>query len=74
GFADLFFKEYDKYPEMAPLFEQLIERRNENMLSAIHALMSPDFKGFIVVGAGHVVGPMGLVNKLSEMGYALKQL
>ncbi|MDR1922675.1 MAG: TraB/GumN family protein [Candidatus Adiutrix sp.] len=75
AFADCFFREYDKYPELTPMLDQLIFRRNERMFEKIERLMSDrSFSGFIVVGAGHLPGPEGLIAKFNKKNYSLTQL
>ncbi len=75
GFADIFFKEYDKYPELVPLLDKIIFHRNERMAARINALLEKDGPRplFIVVGAGHLVGDRSILVDLAARGYIVRQ-
>lgn len=75
GFADIFFKEYDRYPELTPLLDKVIFLRNERLAEKIHELMSaPGAEPlFVVIGAGHLVGDRSVLTALAARGYEIKQ-
>jgi uncharacterized protein YbaP (TraB family) len=56
------------------IYKKLITDRNVRMADRIVKMLKGDAPHFIVVGAGHVTGPKGLVRLLRAKGYALKQL
>ena len=74
AFGQLFFKGFSDHPELLPLADKLIFRRNEKMLIRIKSYLRSGRSHFIIVGAGHLVGPLGLVNRLMDEGYKVSQL
>lgn len=75
-FSRIFFKEYDKYPELQPLFQKIIVDRNHTMAAEIILLLDSDSSTktyFIVVGAGHLVGEENILTLLEDHGYILTQ-
>lgn len=73
GFAEIFFKEYDRYPELAPLMDKVIFRRNERMAAKIHELLLKPGTLFVVIGAGHLVGDRSVLTELAARGHEIKQ-
>jgi uncharacterized protein len=61
-------------PELDPVYQGVIEERNRKMLEKIEGYLKKDDRYFVVVGAGHLVGKAGLVERLRRMGYAVRQL
>jgi uncharacterized protein len=61
-------------PELGPVYEGVIEDRNRKMLEKIERYLKTDDHYFVVVGAGHLVGKVGLVEQLRRKGYAVRQL
>ena len=59
--------------EQKKLNELLIYRRNREMSEKIDRFISGGKKLFVVVGAGHLVGPKSIVEYLEERGYACEQ-
>lgn len=59
------------YPEV---YRTLFVVRNENWLPKIEELLATPERELILVGAGHLVGPDGLLTALKKKGYRLKQL
>ncbi|HZI11844.1 MAG TPA: TraB/GumN family protein [Myxococcus sp.] len=57
-----------------PVYERIFFERNVQMATGIDALLAQPRTHFIVVGAGHVVGPEGLVALLQKQGHAVRQL
>jgi uncharacterized protein len=70
----LTFEPLNKAPELAPFYEKMIDERNFKMAEKIEEFLDSNETYFIVVGAGHLVGENGLLNLLSEKGYAVEQL
>ena len=56
------------------VYEMLFDERNEKMLATIMDLLKAGEAYFIVVGAGHLVGETGLIQRLSAAGYELTQV
>ncbi|MDR0881503.1 MAG: TraB/GumN family protein [Candidatus Adiutrix sp.] len=74
GFARIFFREYDKYPELTPLMDKIIFRRSERMAARLDSLITKERALFVVVGAGHLVGPNNALTGLEARGYTVSQL
>lgn len=55
-------------------FQQLFLARNQAWLSQLQALNGNDKVELVLVGAGHLAGPDGLVAMLEQAGYQLTQL
>lgn len=56
------------------VYKELIVERNENWLPMFDAYQKTPQKEFILVGAGHLVGPDGILKALSLKGYKIKKL
>jgi len=63
-----------RYPQIRPLYEKLIYKRNRKILNKIEELLKGDKVCFVIVGAGHLVGKSGVIKKLKEKGYKINQL
>ena len=61
------------FPSLANYYEVLFFKRNVNMAEKLEQC-SREKVCFMVVGAGHLVGPLGVVDLLQKKGYVLKQL
>ncbi|QSQ21203.1 TraB/GumN family protein [Pyxidicoccus parkwayensis] len=57
-----------------PVYERIYFERNTQMATRVDALLAEPRTHFIVVGAGHVVGPKGLVALLQQQGHTVRQL
>ena len=73
GFAEVFFKGFFEYPELAPLEDKIIFDRNRRMADRVRDLLAGGRSYFIVVGAGHLVGDRGLVKILRDSGLEVEQ-
>jgi uncharacterized protein YbaP (TraB family) len=69
----LMFKNMEDDPRLSHLYEKLFYERNRNMADKIAKLLSQKGTYFIAVGAGHLVGKRGLIDRLSHQGYAVRQ-
>lgn len=56
------------------LYETIVVERNRKWMPQITELLESDDIPLIVVGAGHIAGPEGLVTLLRETGYAVEQM
>ena len=64
----------EKYPKLRPLYKKIIDDRNERMTAKIITYLKSEFRYFIVVGAGHMIGQNGIVQLLRDKGYTVEQL
>ena len=55
------------------LYRKFLTQRNEQWLPKIEQLLAGDKKGFLVVGAGHLVGTNSVVDLLQKKGYKVEQ-
>jgi uncharacterized protein YbaP (TraB family) len=62
---------FNDYPG---LYQKFLVQRNRNWLSQIEIFLTQRKTTFVVVGAGHLLGPDGLVNLLRRRGYLVEQL
>jgi uncharacterized protein YbaP (TraB family) len=54
-------------------YTSLVVERNRNWMPQIEACFSKPSRGFVVVGAAHLVGPDGLVAMFQKKGYRVDQ-
>jgi uncharacterized protein YbaP (TraB family) len=73
GMAALVFKDLAD-PEIRPVYEKLFYERNVRMAQALEGMLAKPRTWFVVVGAGHVVGPQGVVALLEKQGHQVRQL
>lgn len=63
-----------KYPELQKFMIQMFDDRNVDMAAKISDWIVSGGDYFVVVGAGHLGGPNGIVNLLQEMGQQGEQV
>ncbi len=63
-----------EFPRLQPFYEKLFFSRHPRMQASIEACFTRKEVCFVVVGAGHAVGPRGLVADLRRAGYQAKQI
>lgn len=68
---DLMIADLKKTPG---LYKKLVTDRNRNWLPIIDAYSKTPRVEFILVGAGHLVGPDGIIQALKKRGYIVKKL
>jgi uncharacterized protein YbaP (TraB family) len=56
------------------LYQRLIVERNRNWMPKLEALFARRGRALVIVGAGHLVGPDGLIAMLRAKGYTVEQL
>jgi len=66
----LLFKSFEDYPEME---DRLLLQRNKDWVKKIVSMLGETENIFIVVGAGHLVGPRSVVALLKQKGYKVRQ-
>lgn len=59
---------------LSPIYEKLIYERNRKMASKIEDYLRTKETYLVIVGAGHLVGDRGVIEKMREKGYAVEQL
>lgn len=65
----------DSFQEYPKFYKLLITDRNRDWVPKILEIMTTNKKNIlVVVGAGHLVGPAGVVRLLTEQGYTFQQL
>ena len=58
--------------EESPLmYREVLKKRNDAWIPKLIAMMGEGKKGFVLVGAMHLVGPDGLLASLKKMGYSV---
>ncbi|MDY6912485.1 MAG: TraB/GumN family protein [Chloroflexota bacterium] len=70
----LTFESLEGNPDMAPLYEKMIDDRNSQMAIKIEGYLAESETYFVVVGAGHLVGENGIIDLLIDSGYEPAQL
>ena len=71
--AALMFEGVDENA-VAPLFAELIDRRNAEMSARIDALLAHPGVLFVAVGGGHLVGEGGIPARLAARGWQVRQV
>ncbi len=66
----ILFKSFEDYPQIE---NRLIGRRNIQWVKKIEEMMAEDKNIFIIVGAGHLIGPGSVVALLKQKGYRVMQ-
>lgn len=62
------------FSDLSWLHQRLIEDRNHNWIPKIEKLLHSGQIYFVVVGAGHMGGPQGLLALLKSRGYRVEQI
>jgi uncharacterized protein YbaP (TraB family) len=70
---DFIYKTYADCPELAPLYDTLYVKRNNNMAQKLLDMIEQGGKYFVVVGAAHFVGPDSIIAILSKENYKIEQ-
>lgn len=60
-------------PEITAYYRKLLDDRNVGMADQIDAWLRGDEDVYVVVGAGHFAGDMGIVSLLEEKGWKVEQ-
>lgn len=67
---DIIRAEFEGFPEV---YDRFLLDRNQAWLPRIEALIQGGESALVIVGAGHLVGPEGLVRMLEKRGYRVEQ-
>ncbi|MBO9590845.1 TraB/GumN family protein [Devosia sp.] len=70
--ADIFLADLGAYGEA--FVDRLITQRNENWVEQIVTMLETDEEAFLVVGAGHLVGPDSVVTLLENKGFSSERV
>jgi uncharacterized protein YbaP (TraB family) len=54
--------------------DRLITQRNENWVAQIETMLANNEEAFLVVGAGHLVGPTSVVTLLEQKGFSSERV
>jgi uncharacterized protein YbaP (TraB family) len=73
GMEAVVYRSRDEYPKLRPVYEILVSRRNRTMTEKIEEFLTKGETYFIVVGAAHLVGKDGILERLKEKGYSVEQ-
>ncbi|HTP66160.1 MAG TPA: TraB/GumN family protein [Geobacteraceae bacterium] len=71
---DLAIKTPAESPEMRPILDKLIYRRNREMAAKIGGFLQGKETVFVVVGAAHLVGKEGVIELLRGKGFTVEQM
>jgi uncharacterized protein len=66
---DFIFESVENHTELQPLYEKLLDDRNVKMAEKIDSFFRNEGTYFVVVGAGHLFGEMGIIELLRKKGY-----
>ncbi len=64
----------EEYPQLNSFITRLLDDRNVQMAQQIRGWLKGKGSYFVVVGAGHLGGPNGLVKLLEQKGFKAKQI
>jgi len=62
---------FKDYPE---IYDRFLAQRNKAWVGTIERLLGQGGSAFVVVGAGHLVGPDNLLQLLKDRGYTVEQI
>jgi hypothetical protein len=73
GLERALFEPLEKHAELAGLRKTLFTDRNEGMAAKVAALLAQQKDVFVVVGAGHLLGPDGVPALLAARGFDVRR-
>lgn len=68
---EMILEPFEEYPHLYTIF---ISERNDNWLPQIEGFLQEGDDYLVIVGAGHLVGPDGLITLLQNEGYSIEQV
>jgi uncharacterized protein YbaP (TraB family) len=68
------FAGLEDHPDLAPFFEAIYFERNRRMASDVAGIVDAGGRSFVIVGAAHVVGRLGVPALLASRGYSVRRL
>ena len=66
----LLFKSFEDHPGIE---DRLLTQRNKDWIQRIENMLKEPKNTMVIVGAGHLIGPKGLIEILKKEGYEVKQ-
>ena len=70
----LLFGPLEEHPELAVFYEAVFFARNEAMAAQLAALRGDGKRRFVVLGAGHMLGPRGIPALLASRGFRVQRI
>jgi hypothetical protein len=67
---ELLFKSFEGHPGIE---DRLLTQRNKDWILKIEEMLGKSKNTMVIVGAGHLIGPEGIVELLKQKGYTVKQ-
>jgi uncharacterized protein YbaP (TraB family) len=64
----------EEHPELADFYEAVFFARNESMAEQLAALRGDGKRRFVVLGAGHMLGPRGIPELLAARGFRVERV
>ena len=74
GLDEFLQDQMGKDPAMADFYRTLLDDRNVKMADKVGEWLEADADIYVVVGAGHFSGKMGILSLLEEQGYEVRQI
>ncbi len=68
------FEPLEEVPELEAYYDALIWQRNASMAARLAELAGDGRTRFVVLGAGHMVGPKGIPAQLAAQGFAVERM
>jgi len=72
--TQLLFGSIEENPELAEFYEAVFFARNEAMAAKLAALRGDGKRRFVVLGAGHMLGPRGIPALLAARGFRVQRI
>lgn len=66
----MLYREAEQYPELMDLF---LHDRNKTWVGKLEALLSKGERVMVLIGAGHLAGPQGLIELLKARGHTVER-
>jgi uncharacterized protein YbaP (TraB family) len=70
----LLFGSLEEHPDLADFYEAVFFARNEAMAAQLAALRGDGKRRFVVLGAGHMLGPRGIPALLASRGFRVQRI
>ena len=67
---ELLYKSFEGQPGIE---DRLLTQRNKDWILKIEEMLGKSKNTMVIVGAGHLIGPEGIVELLRQKGYTVKQ-
>jgi len=74
GMESILTKSLSEDKRLSPIYQKLVHERNKTMVSKIENFLRAKETYFIIVGSGHLVGNVLVIELLKREGYRVEQL